>query len=123
MAAGTLEPEETALVRKLLQEVDVLVNVGANVGYYCCHALSLGKPVIAVEPIAGNLHYLLANIRNNGWTAYAEVFPMANGRDELLIPNKVTLDVAYLQKQSLSFDIRILWITLVKVLRRDGVSH
>lgn len=79
MAAGTFEPEETALVRKLLQEVDVLVNVGANVGYYCCHALSLGKPVIAVEPIVRNLHYLLANIRNNGWTGRAEVFPVALG--------------------------------------------
>lgn len=79
MAAGTFEPEETELVRKLLQEVDVLVNVGANVGYYCCHALSLGKPVIAVEPIARNLHYLLANIQNNGWSQQAEVFPVALG--------------------------------------------
>ena len=79
MAAGTFEPEETALVRKLLQEVDVLVNVGANVGYYCCHALSMGKPVIAVEPIARNLHYLLTNIRNNGWSQQAEVFPLALG--------------------------------------------
>jgi hypothetical protein len=33
------------------------------------------------------------------------------------------LDVAYLQRQSLWFDIRILWLTFVKVLRRDGVSH
>jgi FkbM family methyltransferase len=32
-----------------------------------------------VEPIARNLHYLLANIRNNGWTGYAEVFPVALG--------------------------------------------
>jgi FkbM family methyltransferase len=79
MAAGTFEPEETVLVRKLLQEADVLVNVGANVGYYCCHALSLGKPVIAVEPIARNLHYLLTNIRNNGWSRQAEVFPVALG--------------------------------------------
>jgi FkbM family methyltransferase len=79
MAAGTFEPEETELVRKLLQEVDVLVNVGANVGYYCCHALGLGKPVIAVEPIARNLHYLLTNIRNNGWSQQAEVFPVALG--------------------------------------------
>ena len=79
MAAGTFEPEETALVRKLLKEVDVLVNVGANVGYYCCHGLSLGKPVIAVEPIVRNLRYLLANIRNNGWTGHAEVFPVALG--------------------------------------------
>lgn len=79
MAAGTFEPEETELVRKLLQEVDVLVNVGANVGYYCCHALSLGKPVIAVEPIARNLHYLMTNIRNNGWSQQTEVFPVALG--------------------------------------------
>jgi O-antigen biosynthesis protein WbqP len=35
----------------------------------------------------------------------------------------VQLDVAYLQRQSLWFDIRILWLTFVKVLRRDGVSH
>lgn len=79
MAAGTFEPEETELVRNLLQEVDVLVNVGANVGYYCCHALSLGKPVIAVEPIARNLHYLLTNIQGNGWSQQAEVFPVALG--------------------------------------------
>jgi O-antigen biosynthesis protein WbqP len=54
-----------------------------------------------------------------GLTGWAQV----NGRDELPIPEKVKLDVAYLQRQSLSFDIRILWLTFVKVLRRDGVSH
>ena len=46
-----------------------------------------------------------------------------NGRDELLIPNKVALDTEYLRRQSLGFDLRILWMTFVKVLRRDGVSH
>jgi O-antigen biosynthesis protein WbqP len=54
-----------------------------------------------------------------GLTGWAQV----NGRDELPIPEKVKLDVAYLQRQSLWFDIHILWLTLVKVLRRDGVSH
>jgi O-antigen biosynthesis protein WbqP len=54
-----------------------------------------------------------------GLTGWAQV----NGRDELPIPEKVKLDVAYLQRQSLWFDVRILWLTLVKVLRRDGVSH
>ena len=43
--------------------------------------------------------------------------------DELPIPEKVKLDVAYLQRRSLWFDVRILWLTFVKVLRRDGVSH
>jgi O-antigen biosynthesis protein WbqP len=41
----------------------------------------------------------------------------------LPIPEKVKLDVVYLQRQSLRFDIRILWLTFVKVLRRDGASH
>ena len=77
MASGTFEPEETALVRELLQDADVLVNVGANVGYYCCHALSMNRPVIAVEPNARNLHFLLRNLRDNGWSQRAEVFPVA----------------------------------------------
>ena len=54
-----------------------------------------------------------------GLTGWAQV----NGRDELPIPQKVALDVEYLQRRSLVFDIRILWLTFVKVLRRDGVSH
>ena len=54
-----------------------------------------------------------------GLTGWAQV----NGRDELPIPDKVKLDVEYLHLQSLAFDLRILWLTFVKVLRRDGVSH
>jgi len=54
-----------------------------------------------------------------GLTGWAQV----NGRDELPIPAKVKLDAEYLQRQSLWFDIHILWLTFVKVLRRDGVSH
>jgi O-antigen biosynthesis protein WbqP len=54
-----------------------------------------------------------------GLTGWAQV----NGRDELPIPEKVKLDVEYLQRQSFLFDIRILWLTFVKVIRRDGVSH
>ena len=54
-----------------------------------------------------------------GLTGWAQV----NGRDELPIPEKVKLDMAYLQRQSLWFDVRILWMTFAKVLKRDGVSH
>jgi len=54
-----------------------------------------------------------------GLTGWAQV----NGRDELPISEKVKLDVAYLQRQSLWFDIRILWLTFGKVLRRESVSH
>jgi O-antigen biosynthesis protein WbqP len=54
-----------------------------------------------------------------GLTGWAQV----NGRDELPIPDKVALDVEYLRRRSFLFDLRILWLTAVKVLRRDGVSH
>ena len=54
-----------------------------------------------------------------GLTGWAQV----NGRDELPIPAKVKLDVEYLDRQSLVFDLRIFWLTFVKVLRRDGVTH
>lgn len=76
MAKGTFEPIETELVRSLLKDVDILVNVGANIGYYCCHALSMGKQVIAFEPMQRNLHYLCKNIKTNGWSG-AEIFPIA----------------------------------------------
>jgi len=54
-----------------------------------------------------------------GLTGWAQV----NGRDELPIPEKVRRDVEYLRRQSLGFDLYILWLTFVKVVRRDGVSH
>ncbi len=54
-----------------------------------------------------------------GLTGWAQV----NGRDELPIPDKVKLDAEYLQRCSFWFDLWILWLTLLKVLRRDGVSH
>jgi len=54
-----------------------------------------------------------------GLTGWAQV----NGRDELPIPQKVALDVEYLQRHSLGFDIYILWLTFIRVLRREGVSH
>ena len=69
--------------------------------------------LIALRTEAG-VHVLLP-----GLTGWAQV----NGRDELPIPEKVKLDAEYLQKRSFGFDLWILWLTLLKVLRRDGVSH
>ena len=77
MAIGKYESNETRLVRSLLPNVDILINVGANVGYYCCHALSLNKKVIAFEPLPRNLHFLNQNINRNNWGDSAEVFPVA----------------------------------------------
>ncbi|WP_374079949.1 sugar transferase [Bdellovibrio bacteriovorus] len=54
-----------------------------------------------------------------GITGWAQV----NGRDELPIPAKVEFDRYYLEHQSLALDIKIIFMTAFKVLRRDGVSH
>jgi len=54
-----------------------------------------------------------------GITGWAQV----NGRDDLSIPDKVALDAEYLNHQSFWFDVKILWMTFLKVIKRDGVSH
>lgn len=54
-----------------------------------------------------------------GLTGWAQV----NGRDELPIPQKVALDAEYGQRRSFLFDLKILWMTALKVIARDGVSH
>ncbi len=54
-----------------------------------------------------------------GLTGWAQI----NGRDELPIPQKVALDVEYLKRKAFWFDIKILLLTFLKVLQRDGVSH
>ncbi len=60
------------------------------------------------------VHLLLPGI-----TGWAQI----NGRDALSIKDKVNLDAAYLKQQSFVFDIKILCITILKVLKRDGISH
>ena len=54
-----------------------------------------------------------------GLTGWAQI----NGRDELPIPAKVKLDVEYLQRRSMAFDLKILLWTALSVLRRDGITH
>jgi O-antigen biosynthesis protein WbqP len=61
-----------------------------------------------------NIHNLVP-----GLTGWAQV----NGRDELPISEKVKFDAEYLAKKSFIFDLYIMWLTLLKVIRRDGVSH
>ena len=54
-----------------------------------------------------------------GLTGWAQI----NGRDELPIPDKVKLDVDYVKRQSFGLDLKIIFLTFLKVLRRDGVAH
>ena len=54
-----------------------------------------------------------------GLTGWAQI----NGRDELPIVEKVKLDSDYLQRQSLAFDAKVIALTVLKVVRRDGITH
>jgi O-antigen biosynthesis protein WbqP len=54
-----------------------------------------------------------------GITGWAQV----NGRDDLPIPLKVQFDEYYLMHRSFVLDMKIIFLTLVKVLRREGVTH
>lgn len=81
---------------------------------------------VGPRPALFNQHNLIAlrtqhgvNDLVPGLTGWAQV----NGRDELPIPQKVALDVEYLERRSLAFDCLILWRTAIKVLQRDGVAH
>ncbi|WP_433692514.1 sugar transferase [Herbaspirillum seropedicae] len=81
---------------------------------------------VGPRPALFNQHDLIALRTENGvhellpgLTGWAQI----NGRDELPIPHKVQLDTEYLQRRSLLLDIRILWMTALKVLKREGVAH
>ena len=54
-----------------------------------------------------------------GLTGWAQV----NGRDDLSIQLKVDYEVEYMEKKSFSFDLYIIWLTLLKIIKKDGVSH
>lgn len=77
MQEGKFEPEETQIVEHFLSHhVDVVINVGANIGYYCCIALKQKKYVVAFEPVSLNLRYLLRNVKANNFSEI-EIYPMA----------------------------------------------
>lgn len=82
--------------------------------------------IVGPRPALFNQEDLIAMRSQNGvdelvpgLTGWAQI----NGRDELPIPDKVKLDVEYLRRKSLLLDLQIIWLTAVKVIRRDGVSH
>jgi len=77
MINGDFEIEETRLIKKLLPNVEMVINIGANVGYYCLLALKLDKRVIAFEPNRLNVDILLKNVKVNGWEDRIEIFPLA----------------------------------------------
>lgn len=75
MQDGTFEPEETGIILDNLKNIDVFVDIGANIGYYSCISRNKGIKTIAVEPLTENLNILYENLRINGWND-VEVFPV-----------------------------------------------
>jgi O-antigen biosynthesis protein WbqP len=82
--------------------------------------------LVGPRPALHNQHDLIAlrtergvHALRPGLTGWAQI----NGRDEIPIPEKVDLDTFYLRHQSLALDLRILALTAVKVVRREGVAH
>jgi len=78
MQAESFEPDLVECMRGLIAGADVLVDVGANVGFYACLARSLGRRVVAIEPHPTNVRMLLQNLRSNSWED-VEVFPVGLG--------------------------------------------
>ena len=58
---------ETKIIKQFLADSDVFVDVGANVGYYTCMAMAMGKYVISIEPLFRNLEFFYQNLKANGW--------------------------------------------------------
>lgn len=77
MEKGLFETIETKIVQKIFPKVDLVINIGANIGYYVCQALNNNKKVIAFEPMDTNLKYLMRNIKANGWQENCEIYPVA----------------------------------------------
>lgn len=82
--------------------------------------------IVGPRPALFNQHDLVALRTRHGvdqvrpgLTGWAQI----NGRDELPIPDKVKLDLVYVNGQSFALDLKIILLTLLKVLRRDGVAH
>ena len=76
-------------------------------------ALTNQQDLIALRTEKG-VHNLVPGV-----TGWAQV----NGRDALLVIQKVELDAEYIMRRSLFFDLRILWLTLLKIISKEGVSH
>lgn len=77
MNQGVFEPVETNIACDIFRSVDIVVNIGANFGYYCCLAIKSNKNIIAFEPLNSNLKYLYRNILQNNWQDKIEIYPIA----------------------------------------------
>ncbi|MFH1052417.1 MAG: FkbM family methyltransferase [bacterium] len=77
MENDDFELEETKLIQELLKNADIFINIGANIGYYCCFSMQQRKKTIAFEPLPSNLFLLYKNMKLNKWSENIEIHPIA----------------------------------------------
>ena len=84
MQTGRFEPDETKIIKRSLEDADIFVDIGANIGLYSCLARNMGKQVIAIEPHPQNLRLLYRNFEENGWND-VEVWPVGLAEKSVII--------------------------------------
>ncbi len=84
MRNGSFEVAETKIIDSLLNHYETFIDIGANIGYYCCFALNKNIHTLAFEPLKSNLFFLFNNISANNFKNI-EVFPIALGNSIGLI--------------------------------------
>jgi O-antigen biosynthesis protein WbqP len=112
----TLYTRTGSLMRKLsLDELPQLVNImKGEMGFIGPRPALHNQDDLIELRTENGVHNLLPGV-----TGWAQV----NGRDAMSIPKKVEYDNEYLHRQSFCFDLKILWLTIVKVSINDGISH
>jgi len=86
MEQGNFEPHETIIFDKVISHFDLLINVGANSGYYVCKALKQNVDVLAYEPNQFNVNLLLQNVYANKFNADFLLFPVALSNKSGVLP-------------------------------------
>ena len=104
------------LIRKhSIDELPQLINIfKGEMGFIGPRPALYNQDDLAELRTKAGVHTLMPGV-----TGWAQV----NGRDELSIPDKVKMDTYYLKNQSLYLDIKILFLTILKVFKTEGISH
>lgn len=85
MARESFEPDQVSAFLECIKSHDIVLDIGANIGFYSCLASSRGKHVLAFEPSERNLRFLLRNLWENEFRS-VEVYPMGLGARQGLCP-------------------------------------
>lgn len=84
MQEGTFEEEETQIIIKEFNNINLFVDIGANIGYFTCLAKKYKIPTISIEPLSDNLRILYSNLQINNWID-SEVVPVGLGEKPMIL--------------------------------------